>query len=189
MSPIILLACFSVLTFPFTTFAQEKSAATAPPTLLEGFLAKTGSIVVKDFHSLGEIPKVFGEMSLETLILYEPGKEPQRVRGLRVQVEGPPPGQRSGIAFLDMDEVEALSRGLDYMIKLASFWAGKPREYTEVIYHTMGDLEVGFYVKDNRLKGFAKAGRIGAVTAYLEVDSMRTFKEKVDEGFAYLKGH
>jgi hypothetical protein len=73
------------------------------------------------------------------------------------------------------------------MMKLADQWSGQPREYTEVIFGTKGDFQLGFYTSEGKASAFAKSGRIGNATAYLTMATLRKVKEKVDSGLTYLK--
>ena len=54
--------------------SQEQPKVEAPKTRLEAFLATKGSLVVKDFYAVGELPG----LTLEALVLLEPGKESQK---------------------------------------------------------------------------------------------------------------
>jgi hypothetical protein len=55
--------------------------------------------------------------------------------------------ERADMSFLDVDEMESLSKAINYMTKLAQQWARKPRDDTEVIFSTKGDFQLGFYVR------------------------------------------
>jgi hypothetical protein len=60
----------------------------------------------------------------------------------------------------------SLSKAVDYMSKLAQQWAGKPRDYTEVIFSTKGAFQLGFYMSEGKPGAFAKAGGVGSTSAY-----------------------
>jgi hypothetical protein len=175
------------LAYPHFLFAGEKTALPEPRTELEAFLSKTGRIIVKEFHSLGKLDGTLNSsMELSTLILWEPGKESQRKKGLRIEVKEASRYERSDTSFLDVDEMESLSKAIDYMTKLAQQWAGKPRDYTEVIFSTKGDFQLGFYVSDGKPSAFAKSGRVAGASAYLPLASLQKLKETVDRGLAHL---
>jgi hypothetical protein len=63
--------------------------------------------------------------------------------------------ERADMSFLDVDEIESLSKVINYMTKLAQQWARKPRDDTEVIFSTKGDFQLGFYVSDEKPSAFA----------------------------------
>lgn len=180
-----------VILFPSALFAEDKQTETKPSTELEAFLGQTGSIIVKEFHDLGKVRGLYGTgLAVGTMVVHSAGPDGKKIKGLRIEVKGARPLERESTSFLDMDEIEALTNGLAYMQELAIKWVGKPREYTEVIFSTRGDLQVGFFITEGGTKfdAFAKAGRIGAVTAHLPMDAMGQLKEKVDIGLAYLEG-
>jgi hypothetical protein len=167
--------------------AGEKPSSPEPRTELEAFLSKSGRIVVKEFHPLGKLDGTLNSsMELSTLILYEPGKESQRKKGLRIEVKEAGRYERADTSFLDVDEMESLSKAIDYMTKLAQQWAGKTRDYTEVTFSTKGDFQLGFYVSDGKPSAFAKSGRVAGASAYMSVATLQKVKETVDRGLAHL---
>jgi len=54
------------------------------------------------------------------------------------------------------------------MITLLEKWKGIGREYTEVIFSTKGDFELGFYQKGTEVQAFSKSGVIGAASCYMQ---------------------
>lgn len=167
--------------------AQEKAIEQKPNTELEGFLRTKGQIIVKEFHNLWSVSGEDGSLlSMETLVLYDPGSPSKKRKGLRITVAEAGRLVRENSSFLDVDELEALSRGMAYMSKVANEWKGKDREYTEMIFSTKGDFQVGFYVRREELRAFATSGRIGAVTAHLNQESLSLIKKAADDGLMYL---
>lgn len=169
--------------------AQEKAIEQKPPTELEAFLRTKGQIVVKEFHDVGSISGEYGShLTVGTLVLYDPASPSKMKKGLRIEVKEGGRLERENTSFLDVDEIEALSKGLAYMSKVANEWKGKPREYTEMIFSTKGDFQVGFYVNKGELSAFAKSGHIGPTSAILDENSLSILKKAADEGLAYLNG-
>jgi hypothetical protein len=178
---------------PCFLYGGEKPSLPEPRTELEAFLSKTGHIVVKEFHFHGKLEELSGSLSsgveLSTVILYEPGKESQRKKGLWIKVKEASSYERSDTSFLDVDEIESLSKAIDYMTNLAQQWAGKPRDYTEVIFSTKGDFQLGFYVSDGKPSAFAKSGRGVSASAYFPMATLQKVKEAVDRALAHLNAH
>jgi hypothetical protein len=182
---VIFLACP-----PSVAMAQQETAKAEPKTQLERFLAKTGSIVVKVFHPLGNIPGLYSTSAdLSAVVLYEPGNEAKRTRGIKIEVKGADRLTREHTSFLDLDEIDALLKALDYMGKVMTQWTGTPRDYTELIFSTRGDLQVGFYLKDGKIQEFVLSGTIGAATAYLQPIGLRTLREQLSVGRQYLESN
>ena len=170
---------------PSKTGAGEK--AQEPPTKLEAFLAKKGKIIVKDFYPAGELQKM-GHMKLDGLVVYEPGQEAQRVRGLRVEVTEAGRLERENGSFLDLDEVESLSKAISYMESLSQKWAnGSGAPYSEVIFQSKGDFQLGFYQQGSKTGAFAKSGTIGSTTMFFDLGDLPRIKQMVDAADATLQ--
>lgn len=170
--------------------AQEKQAdQKQPSTELEAFLQTKGQIIVKEFHDLSAIAGQYGaRLTIGTLVLYEPNNPERKKRGLRIEVKSGGRGEREHTSFLDLDEIEALSKGIAYMTTIANEWQGKNREYSEVVLSTKGDFHIGFYTSEGKLTAFAKSGHIGSVDAVLSMDSLQLLKTAADRGMEYLNG-
>lgn len=85
---VVAISCF-VIIVPSRVLAQVKEDAKIkePTTKLESFLAKKGKLIVKDFYKLGEISSKYGsKVDFNALVIYEPGQETQKIRGLKVEV-------------------------------------------------------------------------------------------------------
>ena len=108
---------------------------------------------------------------------------------MRVEVKGGGTFDREHTSFLDIEEIDSLTKGLAYMKKLADEWKVKPREYTEVIFSTKGDFQVGFYIEKGELSSFVKSGSIGSADAILSMDSLESFKTAAENGLEYLNSH
>jgi hypothetical protein len=120
------------------------------------------------------------------LTIYEPGKETDKIRGLRIEVYEGGRLERSDTSFLDMDEVESLSQAITYMLSLLEKWNGNDREYTEVIFSTKGDFILGFYQKGTEVQAFSKSGIIAAASCYFSTDELSKLKAIVDKGNSIL---
>jgi hypothetical protein len=121
---------------------------------------------VKEYHSLGTVEGAYGTSAkLDTLTLFEPGNDQQRRAGIRIEVQGGGRLEREKTSFLDMDEIDSLMKGLDYMAKVIADWQETKRDYTEMIFSTKGEFDVGFYLKDGKIQAFVKSGVIGPATA------------------------
>lgn len=148
-----ILISFSVVFMLVSTLAYaQQQGQKEPATKLEQFLAKKGKLIIKDSEEAGVLKGQYGtKITVDALAIYEPAKEAEKIRGLRIEVYGGGRLERSDASFLDMDEVESLSQAITYMISLLEKWQGKSREYTEVIFSTKGDFQLGFYQKGTKV--------------------------------------
>jgi len=163
---------------------EEKELATK----LESFLAERGKLIVKEFYALGEVRGSYQtSVKLSAVVLYTPGEEDERVRGLRFTVEGGGTLKRSNISFLDLEEIEGLSKAIDYVISLSEKWKAVQKDYIEVEFSTEGDFSIGFYQKGIKQKAFMSSGRIGRVMVHFsKVEKLSAVKAMADRGLKLL---
>lgn len=60
--------------------------------------------------------------------------------GIRIEVKQGGTFERSNTSFLDLEEIDSLMRGLEYMSKVATDWKGSERDYTDMIFSTKRGL-------------------------------------------------
>jgi hypothetical protein len=174
-------------------FAQQPSGVPPvsepkPQTKLEAFLSSKGTLVVKDFYELGKVGGLGSSMSMDAVVLTQPGQEDQKIRGLRVEVSESGRLERSNTSFLDMDEIESLSKALSYMTGLSEKW--KPiekQEYSEVQFATKGDFRIGFYQRKKNQGAFVSSGTVGVARAFIDVQDFAKIKGFVDQGLSLLQ--
>jgi hypothetical protein len=183
----IIVGCCFVFLFASTFAYGQQQAQKEPATKLEQFLAKKGKLIIKDLYEAGVLNGQYGtKITVKALMIYEPGKEADKLRGLRIEVFEGGRLERSDTSFLDMDEVESLSQAITYMIGLLEKWQGKSREYTEVIFSTKGDFEIGFYQEGAEVTSFSKSGIIGAAICYFQTNDLSNLKAIIDKGKSLL---
>ncbi len=170
-------------------FAQNEPAPVvsiappAPRTAIEDFLARKDGIIAKEFHLLGRV----AEIRAETLILSQPGKDGPRPRGLRILIIREPVPVGEKIALVDMDELDGLSRALNYMLNAIAEWQGSSRDYTEMVFSTRGDLQVGFTITSGKLQTFVRTGAPGStVISMMDRDRISALRELIEQGREYL---
>jgi hypothetical protein len=186
---LIVLLCALVL-LPLTTSAQVKKEGEAkePATKLEAFLAKKGKLIVKDIYKIGEGTGRYGaKIEFEALVIYEPGQESQRIRGLKIKITEGGEYKRSNISFLDLEEIESLSKALEYMADLSGKWKDANKEYTEVVFSTKGDFKIGFYQKGTEQAAFSSSGYIGEASCFFSsMKDLISVKAISDKGLELL---
>jgi hypothetical protein len=90
----------------------------APLTKLEALAAKSGTLLATETYAL---LRIYGEKScnirLQVIIMYEVGREAEKLRGLRVEIADP--AQKETVtAYIDLDELENLSKAISSMLDL-----------------------------------------------------------------------
>ena len=182
------LFCFLVFVLgTFLAWAQVKDEDREKElaTKLESFLAEKGKLIVKEYYELGRLRHSGSgaTVELDAVVLYVVGEEDERVRGLRIKIEGGGTLKRSDSSFLDFEEIEGLSKAIDYVISLSEKWKAVQKDYAEVEFSTQGDFTIGFYQQGIKQKVFASSGRIGRVTARISNwEKLRSMKAMVDKG-------
>ncbi len=179
----------ALLLLATTAYAQgNESQPKHSSTELEALMQTKGHIVMKEFHPVGAVAGQHGtRLSIEALILSDPSDPNIKKRGLRIEVTGSGRLEKEHTSLLDLEEVEALSKGIAYMSSLAKEWQGQSRENTEVLLSTKADFQVGFYHDKGEAMAFTKSGRIGGANAILTMDSLSQLKSVADRGLEYLK--
>ena len=168
---------------------EKESGTEEAPTKLQMFLGQKGKLIIKDFYELGEVAGRRGsKIKLEAVVLYEPGLESESIKGLKIEITSGGEYQRSDTSFLDLDEVESLSEAIRYMLDLGTKWKDTAREYTEVIFSTKGDFEMGFAQVGTRQIPVASIGRVGEVLCpFRKFEDLTSMKDIVDEGLKVLR--
>jgi len=186
---LIVVLCALVL-LPLIASAQVKKEGEAkePATKLEAFLAKKGKLIVKDFYRLGEVAGRYGsKIEFSALVIYEPGQESQRIRGLKIEVTEGGRYERSNTSFLDLEEIESLSKALEYMGGLSAKWKDIEKDYTEVVFSTKGDFNIGFYQSGIKQAAFSSSGYIGKATCFFSsMQDLSSVKTIADKGLKLL---
>jgi len=164
-------------------------APPAPRTALETFLARRDGMIGEESHFVGRVAGSDGHLAtLETLVLFQPGKEGPRLQGVRIQLTGGrATAAEDNTALVDLNELDGLAKALNSMIAAISDWQGSNREHTEMVFTTQGDLQVGFSITSGRIEAFVKTGPPGAtITAVIDPVRFSTMKDLLDQARQYL---
>ena len=95
---------------------DNKSDSLKNITKLEKFLSKKGELFVKDFYKVGTIhsnTNLKGSMEIEALVIYNPGEEDKRIKGLKIDMKETKYSEyssydKNATVFLDMDGFQPL---------------------------------------------------------------------------------
>ncbi len=169
--------------------APEPTRPPEPPaTKVEKFLARRGSIVVKEYAALGRTDGRYGRLDLETSVVYAPGAEAtEKIYGIRFTRPATEKYESDAISFLDYDECADAAAALRFMQKMAAEWASTQREYTEVEYTSRGRVTFGFYQKGTEQAAYAYVGGpIGAKGVFMSADKLGELAKLVEGGVQRL---
>ena len=135
--PAALAFCFAVLLVGCEKPAPVSMKDAENTPALKQFIGRTDIVKIKHFFTPEElIAKGKGEfispgrLELGAVIAYEPGKESDRRKGVRMEV----------VSFLDEDEAKDLAAALSYVKQVNGTWATAPPS---------DDVEVMFASKDD----------------------------------------
>jgi hypothetical protein len=123
----------------------------APLTKLETFAAKTGSLLATESYTL---IRIYGEKScsirLQVIVMYEIGREDEKVQGLRVEIADST--QKNSIfAYVDLDELENLSRAINSMLDLNQKGTSFTNPFSkELFFSSTGGLRFAMVQKDTQ---------------------------------------
>jgi hypothetical protein len=173
-----------------TLFCQAPEDKNIQPNTKVGlFLASKGKLLIKQFYEIGKLTGSFGTiMKFDALLLFEPGQEDQRIRGIKITIKSEDKhGEKESTSFLDMDEMESLSKAIDYSLNLIEKWKNITSEYTEVIFCTKDDFKVGFYQKGTEQTCFSSSGYVSKVSCFFpSTECLIEIKKIINKGIALL---
>ena len=170
ISLIVLIA--SVSSFGF---AQETNS---PKTMLENFESQTGAVIIKGLLDVG-IVKGLGSVAVECREFLNASTS-RRQFGVIVDVTESGRLDRSRRSYLDLDEIDSLLKGIDYICKLDKTAVSLPD--FEASYTTKGGLRVLVFTnKSGKLESAVDAGGFGSATAYLTIEQLSKLRSLLQE--------
>ena len=163
-------------------FAQGK-------TNIEQGLSKTGAVIVKSMHVLDlvEPSEGPGSLTLSATALSNPKDPSFKPKGIAIAIDDSSDRPDStSLLYVDLDEVDALIGGLEWMIKSMGEWEGKEDAApADVAYTTKSGFSAGFSFAEGKTRGHAKAGNSRIV---LDKDGLATLAGVLRIGRDHLKG-
>jgi len=164
-------------------------------TKLEKFVAKKGIIFVRDLYHIkpGISNSSNKALKLEGVVIYEPNKENERLKGLKINVcekklaEEFEPLACSDYWYLDLEEVEKLSKALEYMHEFSNEWKNVQREDTSVTFMSKGDFIVRFNQWDTNQEVYLPYQNNKEKFYFDNMESLIAFKEQVDNALKLIR--
>lgn len=178
---------------------KEIASSTENEPRIKKLLSSTDRLVVKHFFDTVTVaaPKDFARGSCEfgPVIVYEPGKEGDRVKGLRVEISS----EQSSASFLDLDEAKDLDAALSYMEQTEQNWKAKrPADDIEVIFTAKDDFAAVMFPVSGKLSGQTSnlpdmidlsSGRIGGARMRVPVGSLGELHMKLRQAISTLEAN
>ena len=176
------LATLAALSFATSVCAQTVAPVQTPPppaTKIEAFSSKTGIVMIRAFSIIGRI-RGQGLVTIDAREFRDASSPSQGVYGIAVEVKEAGRLERESRSFIDLDEIDSLVRGLDYIAKIT-------RSVTllndfEATYRTKGDFAVTvFSDSTGGLALSVDSGRIGKSSAFLKMSDLEALKTHILE--------
>jgi hypothetical protein len=162
---------------------QSKVLPLSPKTQLEQFQAKTGSVILKGYTEIGSVS---GKGSSLTVTAMEFTDAASKAKQFGVVIEVAT-GEKSNRSYIDLDEVDSLLKGVDYIgrldksvTKLSSF---------EASYSTKGDFTITIFNRsgsNNMDIAIQSGGRFG-VQAFFETAELSNIRQLIERAQASLQ--
>lgn len=162
-----------------TIFAQGEETEAKPTTKLQEFNSKRGTLIIKDFFKVGELDVKYGKTTVEVVNIYEPTKEKEGRKGLKIEIST---SSKEKAAFLDVDEVESLLKACDYFVETSKQWATIKKEYSEFIFRTKDNFEIGFYNDEDSLTLFLSTGSVYKVQTAAAFENLAQIRSVFQKG-------
>jgi hypothetical protein len=174
-------------------YAQNNLPIIAPPpaTRLETFAARKNATIATETYFVARLPADNGcSIRLQALILYEAGRENDQIRGLRVEVTETQRSkdERSAVSYLDLDELDSLTRGLDSMLDMTQRGTVLANPVSkEMSITTRGGLTLTMVQRDTerqlRITNTLQADSLCVISRQASVVELKTSIEKVLQSF------
>jgi len=159
-------------------YAQaEQKEQKESKTELEKFFSKSGVIIIREYTQTQILSgDSYTQINLQGIKSYYPG-EKEFIKGLRITITNQ---SKEAIAFLDLEEVESLSKALLYIIENIKIFESY-EYYTEIEFRTKGNFEMGIFKSDNKIKFYTKINKYPYPFFYADVNTIIAFSSLVSK--------
>jgi hypothetical protein len=188
---LVALALAFVAGGPTSAWAQrpaprpvEQDVEPLIPTRIEALLATPNLVLVADYY---RIDMRFGPNLRIDAVIVEAVDARTRLKGLRVHVRDPENRSRQeGTSFIDIEELAALSRGVNTMADLAARWTHDDRQATESSFTTVGGFRLAIRQSARVPRAYLSTGLFDPVVTSIDVAELPTLKQAFDQALALL---
>jgi hypothetical protein len=179
MKAVLLSCCISILFVQ----AQDANRSPTPKTQLEAFSAKSGSVVIKGYSNGGSVEGFSGRVEI-TLMEFTDASLGKKQQGIVVEVTSSGSSSRKDRSYIDLDEIDGLIKGIEYIIKIDDSETKLPN--WEATYSTKGDLKVTTYNDGRKITAAISSGTYSPVRAYMNIEKLKEFREALARGIQNL---
>lgn len=116
-----------------------------PLTRLEAMDSQIGTVVIKNSTYIGSVSGL-GGIVIVTSYEFVDAQTGRKEYGIGVEVKENARSEREGSTYVDYDEIDALLRAIDYIIKIER---SATLENFEAQYRTRGELSVSTFIRPN----------------------------------------
>jgi hypothetical protein len=183
-----ILSCDRQVT-PVTAVPKPDAEKVVSLTKLESLSKRKGSLLVKDFRSLGELtgPKERTDYyfaKATAVVIAAPGDPP--LRGIRIDIRV---GQyKESTSFLDEEEAKAVANIIPFMIKYATTQKGPREIVTNLTFRTAGDFTIGVGAdRDGDTFAWVESGSVAEATHRFKPENLARIKKVFESGIEWLK--
>ncbi len=144
----LLLAAVSVSaqTAPASKAPSSVVVAAPPASELRKLIEQPNKVVVTRRRVFKKTPLAGGALEVSAIGAFEPGREDERLLGVRIDLDHPSLAPADRTHYLDLHEVEELLRAIDLLEQVAA--EGGKGHRTEADFETIEGLRVGVWVDE-----------------------------------------
>ena len=106
---------------------------------------QTGKVILKNYTYIGSVSG-FSGIALVTAYEFVDAQAGRKEYGIGLEIKETGRSEREGRAYVDYDEIDALLRGIDYIIKIER---SPTLENFEAQYRTRGEFGVATFIRPN----------------------------------------
>ncbi len=163
----------------------KKDPGKGPATELGKLLNERGRLLKKEFHEFAKLRAYSTTLTVNTLIFSFPRSDTnRRIFGVKLDQESEDSYDES--AFLDFDEMEEMLRAIKFLYEVAMENEGKHGEYSEYIYSTKDEVQVGFFqTQDGEQRAFFDVEPGGGML-FLSFEQLREVFDGLKRAYQYL---
>lgn len=178
------LSALILITFSSCLIASDE-AESSSATKLEAFQARTGTVNVRGYTTVGTLRGLGANVSVDARAFKDASDLKVSVKGISITIKETSRLERQSTSFIDSDEIPSLLSGIDYISKVNSEITDLER--FEVDYRTNGDFRVSVFSNSNgEISAALSSGRVGRVTTYIKLADLAEFKKLILEAQAKL---
>jgi hypothetical protein len=180
----------------------EPSATDNEPRVKK-FLSSTDRLVIKHFFNPIVITDPLrgqyttpGRCELGPVVVYEPGKEKDRIKGVRIEISSTYVRVNeyskadSGTSLLDLQEAQDLDNSLSYMAQTEQDWKrNRPTDDIEVTFTSKDDFTAALLPNSKADILYLHSQRIGGATVSLPVSMLGELQTKLRQSISTLEAN